>query len=444
MSSIVLPTSIAEIAPIEEAEGSKTGGITVQIQNVVSTVHLGVPLDLKRIVNQAKNAEYNPKRFSAVILRIREPRSTALVFASGKIVCTGAKSEEEAQVAARKYAGIMKKLDFQVSFKNYKVQNMVGSVDCGFAIRLEGLAHAHSKFAHYEPELFAGLIYRMASPKIVLLIFVSGKMVITGGKNREDMNQSFENIYPVLQEFRKAWQFSPWDGSRDLFCRWVIYIFNRSWQLQTGDAAWLSPSASFYDFEYNLQFDIRAGQSADGGSGGRKVVFNQPQIIYFCSDDPISVAERPASQRFAGAKSSRGSALKKVRPASPALTGATSGNSGSSHKSSNQITLSPVVKRKQIKKNSPTISPSGSRAASPVPKLPLEGLSEETAASSSRSDSLDYPDIIPNTFNLPRRPPSPPLKSPRVGGNSFDKPGDPTVPLVTSLTSIRGADSTAG
>jgi|EP00982_Pelagococcus_subviridis_P002733 transcription initiation factor TFIID TATA-box-binding protein len=81
---------------------------------------------------------------------------------------------------------------------------MVGSCDVKFPIRLEGLAWSHGHFAQYEPELFPGLIYRMVVPKIVLLIFVSGKIVLTGGKKREDIYQAFENIYPVLTEFRKV------------------------------------------------------------------------------------------------------------------------------------------------------------------------------------------------------------------------------------------------
>ena len=71
---------------------------------------------------------------------------------------------------------------------------------------LEGLAWQHGHFAQYEPELFPGLIYRMQMPKIVLLIFVSGKIVLTGGKRREDIYQAFENIYPVLTEFKKLAQ----------------------------------------------------------------------------------------------------------------------------------------------------------------------------------------------------------------------------------------------
>jgi len=170
----------------------------------VATVNLECALDLKYIALHARNAEYNPKRFAAVIMRIREPKSTALIFASGKMVCTGAKSEQEARMAARKYARILQKLKFAVSFKEFKVQNMVGSCDVRFPIRLEGLATAHGIFCSYEPELFPGLIYRMQQPKIVLLVFVSGKVVLTGAKKREEIYQAFENIYPVLQEYKKG------------------------------------------------------------------------------------------------------------------------------------------------------------------------------------------------------------------------------------------------
>lgn len=81
----------------------------------MSTVNLNCKLDLKKIALHARNAEYNPKRFAAVIMRIREPRTTALIFSSGKMVCTGAKSEEDSRLAARKYARIIQKLGFTVS-----------------------------------------------------------------------------------------------------------------------------------------------------------------------------------------------------------------------------------------------------------------------------------------------------------------------------------------
>ncbi|KAM3253623.1 hypothetical protein ACQJBY_047610 [Aegilops geniculata] len=121
-------------------------------------------------------------------------------------VCTGAKSEQQSKLAARKYARIIQKLGFPAKFKDFKIQNIVASCDVKFPIRLEGLAYSHGAFSSYEPELFPGLIYRMRQPKIVLLIFVSGKIVLTGAKVREETYTAFENIYPVLTEFRKVQQ----------------------------------------------------------------------------------------------------------------------------------------------------------------------------------------------------------------------------------------------
>ncbi|KXJ18230.1 TATA-box-binding protein [Exaiptasia diaphana] len=179
-------------------------GIIPQLQNIVSTVNLGCKLDLKKIALHARNAEYNPKRFAAVIMRIRDPRTTALIFSSGKMVCTGAKSEDQSRLAARKYARVVQKLGFPAKFTEFKIQNMVGSCDVKFPIRLEGLVLAHGQFSSYEPELFPGLIYRMVKPRIVLLIFVSGKVVLTGAKVRDEIYEAFDNIYPILKTFRKT------------------------------------------------------------------------------------------------------------------------------------------------------------------------------------------------------------------------------------------------
>ncbi|KAK2982015.1 hypothetical protein RJ640_013225 [Escallonia rubra] len=193
--------------------------ISCTSRNIVSTVNLDCKLDLKAIALQARNAEYNPKRFAAVIMRIREPKTTALIFASGKMVCTGAKSEQQSKLAARKYARIIQKLGFPAKFKDFKIQNIVGSCDVKFPIRLEGLAYSHGAFSSYEPELFPGLIYRMKQPKIVLLIFVSGKIVLTGAKVRDETYTAFENIYPVLTEFRKNQQWYEPDACTSI----VIY-----------------------------------------------------------------------------------------------------------------------------------------------------------------------------------------------------------------------------
>jgi len=203
IDSLLNASALATIAdPVAAAEASH--GIVPTLQNIVATVNLECRLDLKTIALHARNAEYNPKRFAAVIMRIREPKTTALIFASGKMVVTGAKSEDDSKLAARKYARIVQKLGFPARFTDFKIQNIVGSCDVKFPIRLEGLAFAHGHYSSYEPELFPGLIYRMVKPKVVLLIFVSGKIVLTGAKVREEIYQAFNTIYPVLSEFRKA------------------------------------------------------------------------------------------------------------------------------------------------------------------------------------------------------------------------------------------------
>lgn len=201
------PSSSTTTSTSEETSGLEllnSIGIIPTLQNIVSTVNMGCKLNLKDIALRARNAEYNPKRFAAVIMRIREPKTTALIFASGKMVCTGAKSEEHSRLAARKYARIIQKLGFDAKFMDFKIQNIVGSCDVKFPIRLEGLATGHNHYSSYEPELFPGLIYRMVSPKIVLLIFVSGKIVLTGAKLRSEIYQAFSNIYPVLTEYKKS------------------------------------------------------------------------------------------------------------------------------------------------------------------------------------------------------------------------------------------------
>jgi transcription initiation factor TFIID TATA-box-binding protein len=91
------------------------------LQNIVSTANLGCRLDLRKIALNCRNAEYNPKRFAAVIMRIREPKTTALIFTSGKMVCTGAKSEELSRDAAKKYSKAIKKVGFQVSMQDFKI-----------------------------------------------------------------------------------------------------------------------------------------------------------------------------------------------------------------------------------------------------------------------------------------------------------------------------------
>uniref|UniRef100_A0A3B4UQX3 TATA-box-binding protein-like n=2 Tax=Seriola dumerili TaxID=41447 RepID=A0A3B4UQX3_SERDU len=172
-----------------------------QIQNVVSSVKLCCRLDLNFIAQNAWNVEYNPKSYKALVMRIREPRTTAVIYKSGNIVCTGAKSEDQSQVATRRFARKVQKLGFPVSFLDFKVQNVVASCSI-FPVSLEQLMLVHHQHCSYEPELFPGLFYYVM-PGITVTIFASGKMAFTGAKTVADIYRAFETIYPILSRFRR-------------------------------------------------------------------------------------------------------------------------------------------------------------------------------------------------------------------------------------------------
>jgi transcription initiation factor TFIID TATA-box-binding protein len=201
--SAYTPSAIGSV--IEASDGLSGRTLLIRIQNISSTANLGVRLDLKKIALKCRNTEFNPRRFGAVIMRLREPRATALLFSSGKMCITGVKSVHNASLASKKFAMIVEKVGFKPQDAvDFKVQNLVGTADVGFPIRLEGLVYAHSAFASYEPELFPGLIYRLVNPRVVFLIFVSGKIVITGAKKESDLSAALTKIYPVLLEFKKV------------------------------------------------------------------------------------------------------------------------------------------------------------------------------------------------------------------------------------------------
>jgi transcription initiation factor TFIID TATA-box-binding protein len=174
-----------------------------RLVNVVSTFSLGKSLNLKRIALQFKFLEFNPQNFAAATLRIKSPRTTALVFASGNMVCTGAGSEIESRLAARKYVHILQKVGILVSFNSFKIQNIVAAAAVGFTIRLQDIADAYGPYTSYEPELFPGLIFRSISPKLVFLIFRSGKIVITGAKHKDEIKSTYESLYrKIILKYR--------------------------------------------------------------------------------------------------------------------------------------------------------------------------------------------------------------------------------------------------
>ena len=167
-----------------------------RVQNVVSTFSLGVSgLNLRQLSLQIPFCDYNPPRFAAMTMRLRYPRTTALTFSSGNMVCTGSKNIEESLYACRKYVRLLQHYDIRVCMYNFRVQNIVASAALGFPMRLVDLAADHGAYVSYEPDLFPGLVLRIQEPKIVFLIFRSGKVVITGARHIKDIENTFRGVY---------------------------------------------------------------------------------------------------------------------------------------------------------------------------------------------------------------------------------------------------------
>lgn len=173
------------------------------LQNVVATFNIGLDrINLRNLALERPFIEYNPYKFAAATMRILSPRTTALAFASGNMVCTGAKTEDLSRLASRKYVRLLQKHGVPVSFRDFKIQNIVAAANVGRTIKLNELAEMYGPYVSYEPDLFPGLVFRTTAPKLVFLIFRSGKVVITGAKKREQIDQTFDKLYQnVIRHF---------------------------------------------------------------------------------------------------------------------------------------------------------------------------------------------------------------------------------------------------
>ena len=171
----------------------------IRIENIVATVTLDQGLDLGAIARSIPNVEYDPEEFPGLALRLDNPKLTALVFSTGKMVITGAKSTQMLIKGFKRILRLFYKHGILITGKpRVQIQNVVASANLNAEVNLE-IAAEQLDNVMYEPEQFPGLIYKMDDPKVVLLIFSSGKMVITGAKSEEEVAQAVRNIYEKLK-----------------------------------------------------------------------------------------------------------------------------------------------------------------------------------------------------------------------------------------------------
>lgn len=175
--------------------------LDISVENVVATATLDQKLDLIAIMKVFRNVEYRPKKFPGLVFRLKRPKTATLIFSTGKMVCTGAKSEKLASSAIRKVVKELKDNGIIILGKPIIViQNIVASANLHGKVDLETAADIMDNVM-YEPEQFPGLIYRMAEPKVVILIFASGKLVCTGGKSAEMVDVAVVKLHGILKDF---------------------------------------------------------------------------------------------------------------------------------------------------------------------------------------------------------------------------------------------------
>ena len=172
----------------------------IAIVNVVASATIEQRLDLNDITKKFPDVEWNPEQFPGAVFRLRNPKTATLLFGSGKMVCTGSKSEEMAVKAVNTVVQKLRK--GKIKIKNepiVTVQNIVSSINLGGKVNLEQAARTLPR-SMYEPEQFPGLIHRMLDPKTVILIFASGKLVCVGARKEEEIRRSVNQIHNDLEQ----------------------------------------------------------------------------------------------------------------------------------------------------------------------------------------------------------------------------------------------------
>jgi transcription initiation factor TFIID TATA-box-binding protein len=171
----------------------------IRVENIVASTALGIDIPLNKIVSKLEGMEYEPEQFPGLVYRMDKPKAAALIFGSGKIVCTGARSIKDVKIAFSKVIKVVKKSGAKVP-KEFKVQveNIVASAKLDFNLNLDTIAF-NLENSEYEPEQFPGLVYRMDKPKVAFLFFGSGKIVCTGARSIKDVKIALGKVFKELK-----------------------------------------------------------------------------------------------------------------------------------------------------------------------------------------------------------------------------------------------------
>ena len=173
----------------------------INIENVVASATIAEELNIEALSMLLDDADYEPEQFPGVIYRLKEPKVAILIFRSGKVVCTGAKSIDSVRKAFELLTQQLKDAGISVvKSPEVIVQNMVATWDTGQALDLTAITLSFGlERVEYEPEQFPGLVFRLSDPKVVMLFFKSGKVVCTGAKSIEDLERAVDIVGKELK-----------------------------------------------------------------------------------------------------------------------------------------------------------------------------------------------------------------------------------------------------
>ncbi len=167
---------------------------SLKVQNIVATTSLEKEVSLSKLARTQPNTEYNPETFPGLVLRIKKPKSAVLVFSSGNLVCTGVKSIAQVREVIDQVIKQLKKIGVHVTIKpKINVQNIVASGSINLDLNLNTLS-LELENTEYEPEQFPGLVYKLTDPTATFLLFSNGKLVCTGTKNKEQLEESMKQL----------------------------------------------------------------------------------------------------------------------------------------------------------------------------------------------------------------------------------------------------------
>lgn len=176
------------------------GKSEIKIVNIVISASLEHVIPLEKMAATLSNTEYNPEQFPGLVMRIKEPKTSALIFSSGKIVCTGARTMEKVEESVGKIIKSLEKINVKITVKpEIKIQNVVASGTVGFDLNLNTLAMKLDN-TEYEPEQFPGLVYKLPEAKATFLLFSNGKVVCTGTKSEDAVHKALDKLIENLKK----------------------------------------------------------------------------------------------------------------------------------------------------------------------------------------------------------------------------------------------------